>query len=190
MKTSPWMQVGPNGHPFHLVDLDITEVQAGDIIPALSKICRFGAQTRHFYSVAQHSVLVSHLVPKELAWQGLVHDFHEAYVGDIVTPIKRALKAFNPAMYDSWKIWLESIEATVARAFSVPYPMHPKVKRADLVAFATERRDLMPRASVGWDPMPRPSTKFRIEPLSPDAAETLLWERYLDLVPKPLRSRL
>lgn len=67
-----------------------------DIAHALAQIPRFGGHLDRFYSVADHSLNVAHMV----AWRGanlptircaLLHDSGEAYLGDIVTPFKRML---------------------------------------------------------------------------------------------------
>lgn len=59
-----------------------------DIATGLSNICRFGGQLPRFYSVAQHSILVCELAPPELKREALMHDATEAYLGDMIKPLK------------------------------------------------------------------------------------------------------
>jgi 5'-nucleotidase len=85
---------------FDYADPQPHQVCLEDIAHALSLSCRFGGHVSHFYSVAQHALLVCDLVglanplhPRlpELQLAALHHDSHEAYIGDIPTPMKRAL---------------------------------------------------------------------------------------------------
>lgn len=62
---------------------------------SLSMQCRFGGHARQFYSVAEHCYVLSHVVPREYALVALLHDAAEAYIGDIVVPIKRRLADFK-----------------------------------------------------------------------------------------------
>jgi hypothetical protein len=62
-----------------------------DIATALSKICRFGGHSNDFYSVAQHSVVVANLAPEYLCREALLHDATEAYLGDVIKPLKNIL---------------------------------------------------------------------------------------------------
>ena len=59
-----------------------------DIAHGLAFQCRFNGQTGTFYSVAQHSLMVMSLVPEELQFAALLHDAAEAYLGDMVKPLK------------------------------------------------------------------------------------------------------
>jgi len=73
--------------------LDEPETQRFDVVViahALSKLCRFTGHISgtSIYSVAQHSVLCSYLVPAEHTLDALMHDAHEAYVGDMSAPLK------------------------------------------------------------------------------------------------------
>lgn len=64
-----------------------------DIAHALGNICRFGGHPKLFYSVAQHSVLVQAMAPKRLKKAALLHDATEAYLGDVIKPLKEILGA-------------------------------------------------------------------------------------------------
>lgn len=79
-----------------LLDPEETSIDLHDIAHGLSNICRFTGQTSVFYSVAEHCMHVSTIVEARtgdprLAIGGLLHDAHEAYTGDISSPMKAAL---------------------------------------------------------------------------------------------------
>jgi uncharacterized protein len=79
------------GRIISLTDPNPQEIDMDDIIDALTNICRFGGQMRQFYSVAQHSVLVYRLAPPELEKEAILHDASEAYLGDVISPLKHIL---------------------------------------------------------------------------------------------------
>ena len=82
-----WMMTY-TGRRFYVFDPDPKLICIEDIAHHLAMECRYGGAVRRYYSVAEHSVYVSHLVAPELALEGLLHDAAEAYISDMIRPIK------------------------------------------------------------------------------------------------------
>jgi uncharacterized protein len=160
---------------FDFLNPQTSMVWIEDVARGLSNICRFTGQARAFYSVAQHSVMVSRIVPLKHARAGLMHDAAEAYIGDVSAPLKNLLPDYRT---------IEArVERVVLEAFGLQLPLPEEVKRADLVMLATEKRDLMPAGAAGtWgllkgiSPLPEP-----IVPLAPKEAERLFLDRWTEL---------
>ncbi len=172
-----WMQVGRGGSGFPLDPIEPERINIEDIVPALAKLCRYNGHCSTFYSVAQHSVHCSYLVPKKHRLEALLHDAAEAYTGDISSPWKRVIRQVAPAFADK----LNAIETHVAAHFGMPWPVTEAVKLADLIALATEKRDLMLGGEWSWMAMPDPDPKHLV-PLEPYDAEMAFWGRYYDLL--------
>ena len=88
----PYLQT-VSGRWVNPFDPDPEQLDVGDIARALANLCRFGGHCRVFYSVAQHSVIVSELVEQrggdvEDVFAALMHDATEAYLGDMPHPLK------------------------------------------------------------------------------------------------------
>jgi hypothetical protein len=140
------------------------------IAVALSNACRYVGQIEEFYSVAQHSVAVSYLVPQEEALAALLHDAPEAVLHDVNSPLKRRLPEY---------LELERrAEQALFPRFGVPVEISPAIHHADKVMLATETRDLRPANARKHDVEPRPE---RVVPLSPREARAFFMLRYLSL---------
>ncbi len=87
-------QVNASGGRWWPLDPRPEDFEIGDIAHHLAMSCRYGGATRFFYSVAEHSVLVSRFVPPEFALHALLHDAAEAVVSDVIRPLK-TLPAFD-----------------------------------------------------------------------------------------------
>lgn len=161
-----------SGLYFDFLDPQPDQISIEDIAHALANICRFGGHSHRFYSVAQHSVLVSRIVEPDHAFAGLMHDAAEAYVGDIPAPLKQLLPDFKAVE--------ARVEAAVAAKFGLAISKHPEIKRADLVALATEKRDVCKNADAwgldAWPPLATPLPSISIP-----MAKALFLERFHEL---------
>lgn len=109
-------------------------INIDDIAHALSNICRFGGHCSPFFSVAQHSVLVAALAPDELKLAALLHDAPEAYLGDVISPLKKLLK--NYAEYEA------AFEIVIGNKFGINKAALVAVKQYDLLALHIEHEAL------------------------------------------------
>ena len=159
-------------------------IKIKDIAHHLSLINRFAGATPTPYSVAQHSLLVVRLLEQAKAdavtclW-GLLHDAHEAYLGDIITPAKQALfGAFTdvPTAFEELSgfidmaLWRKLFPANNVRIDN------QAVDQADALALATEWRWLMEHT-------PPPAhfvapANFRLKPMNWHEAEHKFLEKF------------
>lgn len=164
--------------------LDIEEIAT-----SLSRLTRFTGHAREFYSVAQHSCLVSEYLrvyhsseQEPLALAGLLHDAHEAYFGDITSPVKELLGS----QYLHAVVW--GFDQVLEAKFLPPHNYgpelllrHPLVKGADRVLLATERRDLMSHCERPWElDLPRPSV-WQIHPWGMEESRENFLKRFKHL---------
>ena len=192
---SPWIMTA-SGRAVAYLDPDPDTIALSDIGAQLGKICRYNGATGPFYTVAQHSVFVADILPMDsgdghpamlLKTAGLFHDAHETITGDIVSPMKQAIVAAGGGD-DVIKRIETGLDRAIYTAFGLPWPLPAEwvrqIKLADMIALATERRDLMPPAAQGhpeWEiDLPAPSP-LRIKPLPWDRAEDLFLTRAREL---------
>lgn len=133
-----WMMIC-GAHRFWPHDPRPGDFDINDIALSLSRICRFNGHVRvGHYSVAQHSVLVSRLLPPRLKLFGLMHDASEGYLGDIVSPLKRLFKEFYEPLEDGAMSAIAEQYGFIGEFESGKVV----VKRADTIMLATEARDV------------------------------------------------
>jgi len=166
-----WMQTY-TGRMFWPVDPRADEVHIHDIAHALANACRFGGHCKRFYSVAEHSVLCSYLVPQEMALTALMHDATEAYVCDIPRPLKPFLEGYAAIEQRVWE--------AIADRYSLPYQLPAEVKEADNAMLLAEQRDIMLPPPAPWS-VPGYPAIFRVVGLSPDEAEGQFLQRFEQL---------
>ncbi len=159
-----WMQTA-SGRAFNLLDPTPGMVTLDDIALHLAALCRFtGATTTErrlgakpvgrrvpcHYSVAQHSWLVAEYLADtgkpQWGLRGLLHDAHEAYTGDLSSPMKWAMSKGFLEGANAYRVIANRIQTTIETALGLG-PVEPgeaeAVHLADLVLLATERRDVM-----------------------------------------------
>lgn len=145
-----WIQTFGGGK-FDILDPKVQDVDPVMLAHSLAKLCRFTGHSKQFYSVASHSLLVADLVAglgrEDLRPHALLHDAHEAVIGDWSTPLKRALVLTFPGADDVLTCIEAPIKAVIHEAFGLDWPYadadRALIKQADWLALAAEKRDLL-----------------------------------------------
>lgn len=147
-----------SGIAFDLLNPQPEMILMEDIVHSLALINRFNGAARFPYSVAQHSLYVASLLPPHLKLHGLLHDAAEAYVGDMVSPLKKIMCEYKKVEV--------GIAQVVADVFGLSYPAPSEVKKADLAVLSAEREQvLLPSYGPWYKDFPLPAD-IRIEPMS------------------------
>lgn len=165
-----------SGKKFNFINPTAADVDIEDIANALSNICRFAGHLPEFYSVAQHSVLASQIVPPEFAFEALMHDAAEAYCQDVPAPLK--------ALLPDYRRIEARVDGLIREVFGLPEEMSPLVKYADLTMLATERRDLDIDDGTPWPILEGIPTSDIIDivPLRPGQAFGMFMARFNELM--------
>lgn len=159
-------------HWFDVYRPDPKNVRLVDIARSLSNQCRYNGHILKFYSVAEHSVLLSQAVNPVFAYQALIHDFGEAYISDIARPIKLFLFQF---------LRLEkAIDKVVFGVCGIDeIPKH--VRDCDFRILIDESEQLMMPCSREWGFGDKKRLDVYCECWNPDEAMQNLLERFVDL---------
>lgn len=131
-------------HSFHILTnsrkyFDFENIESNvfdinDIAHGLSHVCRYAGQVPKFYSVAQHSILVSQMVPPKEQLAGLLHDATEAYMQDVPKPLKMLLP--------DYKRIENEVQAALFKQFGLDPVIPESVHKADAILLGGEKREL------------------------------------------------
>lgn len=168
-----------SGRLFDLVRPQDHAFDIEDIAHALSNQCRFAGQCRQFYSVAEHSILVSQML-SSYQFEGLMHDASEAYIGDVTRPLKHLMPDYR------------EIEEDIERAIAAAFDLHPNstslVKKADMSVMLAEYMQLFPGAPLNLK-IPVEPAPIEVLGYGPMKAKRLFLNRFRALHPGHMKLR-
>lgn len=169
-----WMQTF-EGRAFWPLDPHIDDLSIEDIAHHLAMQVRYCGAVRKFYSTAEHCVILSYAVPADLALAALLHDAAEAYLGDMIRPLKQ-----EPEFSAAYRAVEATIEPLVAERFDVPWPWPPQVMWADSAILGDESAQDMAPPPIPWN-LPNPPLGVRVQCWSPVYAEFRFLRRFREL---------
>lgn len=107
-----------------------------------------------------------------VAQAALLHDATEAYLPDVISPLKPLLLGFTEMEQRLGKV--------IAEKFGLPWPEPAEVKDADLSVLAAERNQVISETDrTAWRELPEPA-EIEITPMRPEAVRTRFLAAYLD----------
>lgn len=171
------------GQRFDPLRPDAASIHILDIARGLAMACRYRGMLKSYYSVAEHSVLVSRHCDPEYAREALLHDAAEAYIGDMIRPLKHC-----PEMRPFVEAELK-IEAVIAQVFGLRTDPTTIAawKSIDDRILVDEISTLSPHPEMYWDR----SWLQHVAPVGaeilaypPERAEVLFLARFGELFPE------
>jgi hypothetical protein len=161
------------------INIDLIDIGWG-----LANQIRFGGQCLFPYSVGQHSVLLSRMVPEHLAAVALMHDAAEAYVGDIITPLKKLMPEFEVAEHKILRVVFEKFSTFY---HPLDFGLMEEFKTYDLQICWHEANTLQPYQTWTKDREVCPEIKsHRILQWTPEETRRAFFERADELIPQKM----
>lgn len=154
-----WIQT--RSGTFDFINPRSEDVRIEDIAHALAYLCRYTGHCAQFYSVAQHSVLVSRQCHPSYRLIGLLHDAQEAYIGDVSAPLKSLLPDYQEIEIRVWQ--------AVAAHFRLPASIPMGVAEVDVRMCLTEKQVLFSE-EMDWNAPYDPYPDVHIIPWAPEVA--------------------
>lgn len=166
-----WMQTH-SGRAYYPHDPRPEDIYIDDLAHHLSMLCRFTGAVSRFYSVAEHCIHVSKIVPAEHSLVGLLHDAPEAYLNDLNRPLKVGLPGYKRIEEINWLAMCEK--------FDLPLVMDPCIKEADELVYFIEQRALMPMNERIKTPPNLPDVGMIGWPQA--VAKQRFYDRYMEII--------
>src|SRR5271166_6390561 len=140
----PWIELITGGRFYFAKPV----YDIGAIAHSLSMQCRFTGHCRKFYSVAEHSILVSRIM-EDMGlgdpMEGLLHDAVESVLADVARPAKNLLK--------DYKALDKALDVAMRKQFVLPELMTEGCHKADAIALMIEAREIMPNKGQNFTGM-------------------------------------
>jgi hypothetical protein len=162
------------GKKFFPLNPNYLDIDIRDVAHALSNICRFSGHCPEFYSVAQHSVYVSQLVPLSSALWGLLHDASEAYLHDIARPVK------HQPEFGIYRELEHKLMGAIIKRFLLPAIEPPVVTEADSLLLRAEAKSFK-MLSCEWKHYDVRDIDWKIFPVLPKEAELMFLNRHREI---------
>jgi len=132
-----------SGNKFYAFDPRPEDINIEDIAHALSLTCRYSGHCNKFYSVAEHSIILSRIVDPKFALEALLHDSPEAYLTDIPRPIKHMFKDYN--------LPFKELEDAIYKVIAEKYGANPEIPEE---VHELDYHIVADEATVLFDPVP------------------------------------
>lgn len=128
------------GKRLSLLDPDPALIEWGDLAERLKRVPRFAGMDAMDQDVARHTLLVEALCPGFAKPYALLHDAHEGYLGDPITPWKQAVIALartpeeGRAALEAMMRPHELLQKAIHAKAGLAYPPRPEVAHAIEIA--------------------------------------------------------
>ncbi|MEJ5079819.1 hypothetical protein [Ochrobactrum sp. MYb379] len=166
-----WLQTF-TGRQFWPMDPRADEIFIEDIAHSLSMQCRFAGHCKRFYSVAEHSILLSRQMPEKFKLWALLHDASEAYLVDVPRTVKPFLPGYKQAE--------NAVMAAICERFGLVNEMPTELKAADRAIIGDERSNMAPCVAEWYST--GPGIGARLQYWSPEKAESTFLHEFSKLV--------
>lgn len=169
-----WLQTY-TGLAAYPLDLAPSEISIVDIAHSLSMQCRYAGHCMRFYSVAEHSWLVSEMLRQRVTspmvqFWGLMHDAPEAYLLDMVRPLKESIPEY--------KVAEAAVMKTIADVFGLAGEQPEIVGEFDHRILNDERDQNMQPGRRLWNMLDDRPLGIRLGFWTPEVAEARFLHRF------------